>query len=304
MTDSTDAAGPGASTLTSTRTVASDGRAGNERISLIRPAMASRRSFGVGLLACLAACSRPTGDFGRVEPSVLHDQILPGLGNRIASSKRDELVSDFNQTDNEKTLRDLAWQLVQPPHLKDWFGATLVEFQRTRVLPEMDQKWNTKAYYELLRRDDFISSETRWQRLISDMHTDEQLVGPFWKHARKVKADDVARAHTMDGRPDLTSGELYAATARIEENARVVDWVWRSMRFRLKSYRLCIERMLVETPTSRQWEVNQAWDSLQTAIALAEQDTSSLRFPNAQSVKDRPSRYKSADEIHDVVPQK
>ena len=253
----------------------------------------------------LAACGQQTGDFGRAQPDVLHQSLLPAAGNLIADRQRGELVSDFNQTDEERKLRDLGWGLVQPPHLKDWFGAALVELQRTRVLPEMDSRWNTKAYYELLRRDAYDSSETRWQRLIADMRTDAELVGPFWQQARQVKADDAARMRALDGRPDVTAGELHNATARVEENARLTDWVWRSLRFRLKSYRICIEKMQVETPTRRLWEVNQTWDALQSAIALAEQDTRVLRFANGQTVGgDRPSRYRSPNEIHEVVPQK
>ncbi len=252
----------------------------------------------------LTGCGQTMGDFGRPEPSVLHDSILPSLGNMVADQGRGELVSDFNKTDREQTTRDRAWALVQPPHLHDWFGDTLVEAQRTRVLPEMDSKFNAKAYYELLRRDNFISSETRWQRLINDMNTDAQLVGPFWRDLRAVNADDAQRVRSMDHRADLTPAELHNAYARIDENARLADWVWRSLRFRLKSYRICIDRMLVETPTDRQWDVNKAYDDLQTAIALAEQNTSDFHFNPDQIASLKRSRYTSPNQIHEVVPQK
>src|SRR5690606_7552578 len=37
-------------------------------------------------LACLAVagCARPTGDFGRAAPSVLHDELMPALGTARA----------------------------------------------------------------------------------------------------------------------------------------------------------------------------------------------------------------------------
>lgn len=264
------------------------------------PPLAPRAAALVALALLVASCGRPTGDFGRVEPSILHDSWLPFAGDQLANA-RGELVSDFNRTDNETTLRNRAWAIVAPPHLHDWFGETLVEFQRTRVLPEIDQKFNTKAYYELLRRDAFKSSETRWQRLLFDMRTDAQLAGPFWKEARRVKVDDAARMHSVDGRRDLTPAELYNATARVEENAHVVDWVWRAMRFRLKSYRLCIDRMLIETPTERTMEINVAWDSLQSTIAMAEQDTKDLRFPANADTTPRPSRYATPAKVGEPV---
>jgi hypothetical protein len=258
----------------------------------------------LALAVPLAACDRPTGDFGRAEPGILHDEWMPALGNTIADRGRGELVSDYNKTDHEKTLRDRAWSLVSPPNLNDWVGRTLVEYQRTRILPEMDGRFDDKAYYAILRSERYTSSETRWQRVIDDMRTDAQLVGPFWKEVRKVRADDDARMHTVDGRPDLTPGELHDAYARVEENARLTDWVWRAMRFRLKSYRICIDRMLIETPTERQWEINRTWGDLQTAIALAEQNTHELRFARVADAGPRPSRYTSPNEINEPVPQK
>jgi hypothetical protein len=261
--------------------------------------MSSRASvliFAPALLG-LAACGQTMGDFGRPEPSVLHDSLLPALGGAIADQGRGELVSDFNETDREKTMRDRAWTLVQPPHLNDWFGNTLVEFQRTRILPELDTKYNVKAYYELLRRDPYISSETRWHRLVDDMTKDAQLIAPFWQELRRVNADDQQRVRSLDHRADLTPAELHNAYARIDENARLADWVWRSMRFRLKSYRLCIDRMLVETPTDQQWAVNQAYDRLQTAIALAEQNTSDFRLGGETVAVVKHSRYLSPYEI-------
>jgi hypothetical protein len=253
-------------------------------------------SLAVIAVLPLAGCGRPTGDFGRAEPSVLHDQILPSLGSVVADQGRGELVSDFNETDREKTLRDRAWTLVEPPHLHDWFGETLVEGQRTRILPELDSKYDALAYYQLLRRDPYISSETRWQRLIDDMTKDADLIGPFWEQLRKVNADDAQRVRSMDHRTDLTPGELHNAYARIDENARLADWVWRSMRFRLKSYRICIDRMLVETPTERQWQVNKTYDALQTAIALAETGSAEGRGGFEVAVV-KHSRYLSPYEI-------
>eukprot|EP01037_Dinobryon_pediforme_P027137 gene27137-29926_t len=182
-------------------------RDGGEREMLIVRSGAIRRSGRVRPLGggqvlvialALAACARPTGDFDRAVPSPAVDSWMPAAGNVIANIGRGEAVSDFNQTDEEKTLRDRAWTLVQPPHLNDWFGTTLVEAQRARILPELDSRFSEKAYYELLRRDPFASSETRWQRLVTDMRTDTLLIGPFWKQVRTVKADDIARTHTMD----------------------------------------------------------------------------------------------------------
>lgn len=217
-------------------------------------------------------CARPTGDFGRAEDSVIHDRVLPFAGDRIAGWRGEE-VSRFNRTDTEGTLRDRAWQLVRPPHVDDWYGHILVEGQRTRILPELEGLLSIRAYYEYLRSARFASSEARYAQLIEDMNADAALVEPFWHEARAVRRADRLRFEAADRRTDLSPLELQNATARVEENARVVDWAWRMLRFRLDAYRHAIDRIQVETPSDRAFEAGEAWIRLSKAIATAELET-------------------------------
>lgn len=259
-------------------------------------------ALGLLLATGLAGCARETGDFGRAKPNTLDDRVMPFLGDAVARHGRDELVSDFNRTDREGTLRDRSWAIVRAPHVEDWFGHLLVEGQRTRILPEIDSRFEPAGYYAYLRRDPFRSSEARWNRLLADMRADTGLVGPFWDEARRVRQDDQLRLRTLDGRTDVAPTELRDAYARIDENARVVDWVWRALRFRLAAYRMAIDRIMVETPSDRLWEANQVWGAFRRAIETAEAD-----FP-AETRRDRGqvrrSRYGEGAGIHEVVPQK
>lgn len=250
----------------------------------------------------LGACARETGDFGRAKPNALDDRVMPFVGDVVARHGRDELVSDFNRTDNEGTLRNRAWALVRAPHTEDWFGHLLVEGQRTRILPEIDSRFDPSGYYAYLRRDPFRSSEARWNRLLADMRADTGLVGPFWDEARRVRQDDRLRLRAVDGRGDVAAQELRDATARVDENARVVDWAWRALRFRLAAYRMAIDRIMVETPSDRLWEANQSWGAFERAIETAEAD-----FPAGERhtlAPNRRSRYGEGAGIHEVVPQK
>jgi hypothetical protein len=259
--------------------------------------MIARTISALALATALAACSQDVGDFGRPQPGILHDQLMPKAGNYAAENMRGELVSAYDFTDNEVEMRKRAWALVQPPNQHDWFGNSLVELQRTRILPEIDTKYDARAYYQIIRRQNFASSETRWQRIIDDMRIDADLIGPFWGTLRQVNADDAERVHALDRRRDLTPGELHDAYARIDENARLADWVWRAMRFP-------IDRLQVETPTRRLWEVNAAFDKLQTAIAQAEAGSAGLRLALVENGPARASRYTMQKEVHEIVPQK
>ncbi len=259
-------------------------------------------ALALALPVLLAGCGRPTGDFGRAEPSVLHDRVMPAAGELVAEWDRREVVSDFNRTDREGTLRDRAWALVRPPHVRDWFGATAVELERTRILPEIDYAFDPQGYYNYLRRDPFISSETRWNRAIADMRGDTGLIGPFWSEARRVRDDDALRLRALDERRGGAPEELRNAYARIDENARVVDWVWRSMRLRVAAYRDAIDRMMVETPSQRRLEAEAAWIELRGAIGRAEADMPAT--PRRMAGSPTLSRYTKGETIKVDVPQK
>ncbi len=265
--------------------------------------MLDRRIVALALLPLLlAGCERPTGDFGRAEPSLLHDGIMPAIGDKVAEWDRREVVSDFNRTDRENALRDRAWALVRAPHVRDWFGETLVELERTRIVPEIDWAFEPKGYYNHLRRDPFVSSETRWSRAIADMRADAGLIGPFWGEARRVREDDAMRLRALDQRHGGAPKELQNAYARIDENARVVDWVWRAMRLRVAAYRDAIDRMMVETPSARRAEVEIAWTELRRAVDRAEAGMPPL--PRRGAGATLPSRYTKSETIAPDVPQK
>ncbi len=259
-------------------------------------------ALALALPVVLAGCGRPTGDFGRAEPSVLHDRVMPALGERIAEWDRREVVSDFNRTDREVGLRDRAWALVRAPHVRDWFGETLVEFERTRIVPEIDYAFDPKGYYNHLRKDPFVSSETRWNRAIADMRIDAGLIGPFWGDARRVREADAHRLRALDERRGGAPAELSNAYARVDENARVVDWVWRAMRLRVAAYRDTIDRMMVETPSDRRFEAEIAWTELRRAIDRAEAGMPTA--PRRLAGRPAPSRYTKSETITEKVPQK
>lgn len=254
-------------------------------------------------MSALAGCGRPTGDFGRAEPSVINDTLMPFAGGAIAKYGREEQVSGFNHTDREEAMRDTAWSLIMPPHVGDWITESVVELQRTRILPTMDSRFDPRAYYAFLRREQFRSSDTRWSRVISDMRTDAQLIGPFWQASRAVREDDRSRLQALDARRDLAPSELSDAYARIDENARVVDWVWRSMRLRLSAYHGAIDRLAVETPSDKRVDAMAALKDLQDAIAAAEKE-GGLMAASRPVARGRSSRYLDPNSVNQPVPQK
>ncbi|MEI2384633.1 hypothetical protein [Breoghania sp. JC706] len=233
-------------------------------------------------LVLLAGCARPTGDFGRARTDLVHDEILPEAG-RVLAAKRGEPSSTFNLTDKEEELRDRAWALIRPASARDWVDATAAEAQRTRIIKPIDDKLDPRIYYMYLRSDKFTSSETRYERVISDMSGDSELVRPFCRLAVEVEDADTERLNAMNRRPDLKPEEYAGSVARVNENREIVAWVKRALKFRLVAYRHAIDRLEIETPSQKRvWDANTAWRYLAGEVAFADQGCRETRKFDAQ----------------------
>lgn len=235
---------------------------------------AGRALAGVLLVACtgltLAACQRPTGDFGRAAPSVIHDRLMPEAGAELAVS-RGEPMSRFNLTDDEREMRDRGWTLIRPPASEDWIEGTRVELIRTRILPETASKLDPDRYYSYLRSDRYRSSEVRYDKVAADARADAALVPPFCEVATRVMKADVERLRALGRRDISTKEELAGAQARVWENRRYVDWASQALRYRLVSYRTAIDALEIETPShSKVWDANVAWKKLAAEVVLLE----------------------------------
>ena len=77
-----------------------------------------RAAAAAAVLLSTAACSttRPVGDFGRAEESVLHDTVMPAVGELKTEYIDKRPVSTFNQTDQEREMHDRVWRYLSAAH--------------------------------------------------------------------------------------------------------------------------------------------------------------------------------------------
>lgn len=235
-------------------------------------------------LVTVAACGRPTGDFGRAEPSFLHDTLLPAAGNLVASQVRKEPVSGFPLTDDERELRSRAWAFVRAPHVRDWWLDTLVEGERTRILPILKggdamapeivamfpeitlpliaPAYDRSRYHRYLLSDGRASTETLWTRVIDDASADTALIPPFCDVAARVRRSDVERLGALRRQRLVEAGLHEGAEARVWENEETIAWVWQALGYRASSYRYAIDHFQVEAPSGQLLSANRAYDTL------------------------------------------
>jgi hypothetical protein len=248
-----------------------------DHMSLSSSKRSSRRlqqGFALALIALaaamLTACVRPTGDFDRAKPSVIHDDLMPAVGDGAARLRGDP-VSKFNYTDDEKLMRDRGWTLIRPPWTKDWIGGTKVELARTRVLPETDGRVPPDLYFHYLRSDKFRSSNARFDKISSDASGDADLVMPFCVVALRVKKADDERLRALKSRQLATEETYEGAKARVWENRVMIKWVGQALRYRIIAYKRALDGLEIETPSeNRRWRVNTAIRQLEGQVQIAE----------------------------------
>lgn len=213
----------------------------------------------------LCACAQ-TGDFGRRQPGVFHDALMPAVGSELAYA-RDEPVSGFRMTDDEHEMRDLAWGVVMPPLDNRYRDRLLAELRRTRILPANRARLDRTSYVRALIATDYRSSVARYARLKEDVLADIDRIEPFFASAAKVDRDDRARRRAVAGVPDVTPAERENALARIDENGLMIAWTRESFDERLASYRFALDRLVLETPDRASVEVAAALDAYAAVLA-------------------------------------
>ncbi len=77
-----------------------------------------------GAACCLLGGCAPNGDFGRVRPELVNDDIHDWVGRdaAVASAGRPPHIP---LTDDERLLRDLAYPLIEPPYDRNRFDSVL-----------------------------------------------------------------------------------------------------------------------------------------------------------------------------------
>jgi hypothetical protein len=199
----------------------------------------------ISVALTLGACSG--GDFGRTRDDFRNDDMHRWLGLEATSSVALR-PSQFQLTDNERQLRDLAYPLIEPPHSrpawKSVFGDYMPMASPWRQAPAFDRT----AYGRMLIDEPHRSQASRYSQLIDDVRGDVARFEPFYASAIKVIDLDRKRDASMKYITELSPRERADAVARMQENALIVQWVQQGLERRVSSYRWALERLVLQAP--------------------------------------------------------
>jgi hypothetical protein len=232
-----------------------------------------KSSLAVFATLLVAGCTS-IGDFGRLQSPLVTDDTHAWLGQE-AAAHAGAPVSLNNLTDDERTLRDLAFPLIEPPYDRVRWDAVVYEYGQKREFRRDLWTYDTPAYYAHLMGEFHRSSTARYSQLIDDMRNDIARIDPFFQTARRVADVDQRREKSMRFVADLDPVERTSALARVGENSLTIAWVYHSLNERCAGYRYALEHLTVAEPVPVAAEAEQILTELQQQIAAHPVVTSS-----------------------------
>lgn len=197
-------------------------------------------------LTALQACSS-IGDFDRLQQALETDDMHAWVGQEAAKHSG-QPMSFSNLTDPERSLRDHAFPLIEPPYDRARWDAVVYEYGVKRGIRA--SLWSTDAslYYQNLYKAKYRTSAGRYHKLIDDVRNDIVRIDPFFDIAQRVAELDRRRQSSIEAMPDLGAGERASATARISENALTIAWVHHALTLRYESYRYALDHLVAGEP--------------------------------------------------------
>ena len=194
----------------------------------------------------LGACSG--GDFWRARADFRNDDMHRWIGAEATASIGLH-PSQFQLTEDERQLRDLAYPLIEPPHSRPAWRTVFGDYEVIaspwrQAAPSFDRT----AYGRMLIDEPHRSHTSRYAQLIEDVRGDITRFEPFYAIAIKVLELDRKRQASMAHISELSPGERADAVARMQENSLIVEWVHQCLERRVSSYRWALERMVLQAP--------------------------------------------------------
>ena len=209
----------------------------------IRPVVTAILLALVG--ATLGACSG--GDFGRTRADMRSDDMHSWLGAEVTGSLGLK-PSQFQLTDAERQIRDLAYPLIEPPLSRPAWKSVFGDY---KALPS---PWHQKIVFDrtmygrTLIDEPHRSHSSRYAQLIEDVRNDTTRFEPFFASAIRVIDLDRKRNASMARVSGLSPQERDDAVARMQENSLIVQWVQQCLEQRVSSYRWALERLVIQAP--------------------------------------------------------
>jgi hypothetical protein len=169
------------------------------------------------------------------------------LGAEVTSSVGVR-ASQFQLTDEERQLRDLAYPLIEPPRSRPAWRSVFGDYKALPSPWRQNVVFDRTTYGRTLIDEPHRSFSSRYAQLIEDVRNDITRFEPFFASAIRVIDLDRKRTASMAHVSELSPREKADAVARMQENSLIVQWVQQCLERRVSAYRWALERLVIQAP--------------------------------------------------------
>src|SRR5882762_6672641 len=154
--------------------------------------------------AMLGGCAG--GDFGRTRGDFRNDDMHRWIGSEATASVGLR-ASQYQLTDKERLLRDLAYPLIEPPHSRPAWKTVFGDYQPLPAPWRQAPLFDRTAYGRLLIDEPHRSQTSRYNQLIQDVRNDITRFDPFFANAVQVLELDKKRNASLNLVSELSPRE-------------------------------------------------------------------------------------------------
>src|SRR5258708_4730539 len=197
------------------------------------------------LSLALGGCSG--GDFGRTREDFRNDDMHRWIGGEVTGSVGLH-ASQFQLTDYERQLRDLAYPLIEPPHSRPAWKSAFGDYQPLPSPWRQQVAFDRTAYGRTLIDEPHRSHSSRYAQLIEDVRDDITRFEPFFAAAIHVIDLDKKRNAALGSISELSPPHPTDALPPMQENSLIVQSFQQCLERRISSYRWALERLVVHGP--------------------------------------------------------
>lgn len=199
------------------------------------------------ILPFIAGLACPGDDFGRTRASLYHEDMHSWVGVE-ATTSLGGVPSQFQLTDSERALRDIAYYLIEPPHSRPAWKAVFGDYQRFPAPWSQKVVFDRTLYGRRMIDEPHRSQVSAYAGLIEDVRNDGVMLDRFLPVALKVNDLDIKRNKSLAYITEISPRERVDAQARMRENVLVVQWAQQCLQQRVSSYRWALERLVIHAP--------------------------------------------------------
>ena len=199
------------------------------------------------LLPFVASLACPSDDFGRTRSTFYHEDMHRWVGAE-ATKSLGGYPSQFQLTDLERSLRDLAYYFIEPPHSHPAWKAVFGDYEKIPAPWRQNVVFDRTLYGRRMIDEPHRSQAAAYGGLIEDVRNDGVMLDQFMPVALKVNDLDLKRNKSFVFVADLSPREYDDAQARMRENVLVVQWAQQCLQQRVASYRWALDRLVIQAP--------------------------------------------------------